>query len=684
MKSLKFKLKFAKKISILFFVFTIVSVAAVCQSFDKNIEVLSKLYLSQKYTELNAKLSGMKSSSELSDLKLFLEAEALKNIGRKAEALKLYSQIMEKFPGSEMAFQSSMPHFMLQLENADEASVSRLEVLAGSLFTPWQKGTAFEKLQGLSFLHVAQKSRFALLALQGYADNKSFYNTAPASAGLLKKILLEPAQYAFTDDEWVEILLFASSEGLIGEFFKKGSSQAVYLGKYGQSAVDLFRAEWLRHQKKLPAAMQLYDAVIASKKSLPSIIALARQLRGDANHFAEKYAMAVSDYKEALKYPGFPVNENAGLYRMMRSAYRLGNDAECLELLNRLVKKDTLGTLFPVHIYEMGLEHFDKDQKSRSVPYFMLLAKNFPGHYRADDALGYAAMAVGAKSKEGQVLLALLKKKYPNSFFIYWVAPEAKNTPLKPLNPPLKKLNKELQLRLAAMKKLWSSGFANFARAEAIKLTDKNPGDLALYKGIIDIAMANHDYNQVVAFGERLSRQILESGRALSDMPEWGWKALYPLTYESMVRSNARQFGIDPYWILSIMREESHFKEDTLSRSNAMSLMQILPTTGKWIATKLGEKKFHTNNLWEPSLNIRYGSWYLKYLADLFNGDLFLASASYNGGQGNIQRKVEAGPYSNMPVLERLDKVPLPETRDYYKKVMGSHWNYSRLYSPMH
>ncbi|MDD2999530.1 MAG: lytic transglycosylase domain-containing protein, partial [Candidatus Riflebacteria bacterium] len=118
--------------------------------------------------------------------------------------------------------------------------------------------------------------------------------------------------------------------------------------------------------------------------------------------------------------------------------------------------------------------------------------------------------------------------------------------------------------------------------------------------------------------------------------------------------------------------------------SNAMSLMQILPTTGKWIATKLGEKKFHTNNLWEPSLNIRYGSWYLKYLADLFNGDLFLASASYNGGQGNIQRKVEAGPYSNMPVLERLDKVPLPETRDYYKKVMGSHWNYSRLYSPMH
>jgi soluble lytic murein transglycosylase len=111
-----------------------------------------------------------------------------------------------------------------------------------------------------------------------------------------------------------------------------------------------------------------------------------------------------------------------------------------------------------------------------------------------------------------------------------------------------------------------------------------------------------------------------------------------------------------------------------------MGLMQILPSTGKWIAGKLGEKGFNKDRLWNPDVNIRYGSWYLRYLADLFNGDLYLASASYNGGQGNVQRKVEQGPYAQLPVLERLDRIPLPETRDYYKKVMGSHWNYLRLY----
>jgi soluble lytic murein transglycosylase len=128
------------------------------------------------------------------------------------------------------------------------------------------------------------------------------------------------------------------------------------------------------------------------------------------------------------------------------------------------------------------------------------------------------------------------------------------------------------------------------------------------------------------------------------------------------------------------MREESHFNPKTLSRSNAMGLMQILPSTGKWIGPKLGVKRFKNNMLWNPDTNIKFGSWYLKYLADMFKGDLHLASASYNGGQGNVSRKVEKGPYANLPVLERLDKIPLPETRDYFKKVMGSCWNYDRLY----
>lgn len=681
MKFLNLKLKFTKKLTLFFFLFAMVATIAASQTFDRNLDVLAKLHFGNKHAELLSRIAGLKASPELADLRLFLEAEALKNLNRKAEAFSLYSQIIQKYPETEMAFQSRMPHFMMQLETVDDAGVVRLEALAKKLSTPWQRGTALQKLQDLPSLKAGRKSRIALQALREYASETPFYNTAPASSDLLKKILFNSTQYEFIDDEWLEILLQANSENVLKEFFKNGNSLKPLPGKLGQSVTELFKAENLRQQKKLPQAMAIYNAVINASKASPKIFALACQLRGDANHFADQHAAAFSDYRVALKNHGFPVNTTAAEYRMMRSAFRLGKDAECLELLARLVKNPKLGSLFPVHIYEMGLECFDQEQKARSVPYFMLLARNFPGHHRADDALGYAAMSVGSKTSEGQAILKLLKKKYSNSFYISWVAPEARKTVLLLDNAPIKKLSPETQERVAAMKKLWKTEFAVSARAEAIKLTDKYPANLPLYKSIIDIARENNDYNQLVAYGERLARQILDTDKSLSDMPEWGWKALYPVVLESQVRANANEFGIDPFWILSIMREESHFKADTLSRSNAMSLMQILPSTGAWIAGKLGEKGFHKEKLWKTDLNIRYGAWYLRYLADLFNGDLYLASASYNGGQGNIQRKVEAGPYARLPVLDRLDRVPLPETRDYYKKVMGSYWNYTRLYS---
>ena len=261
-----------------------------------------------------------------------------------------------------------------------------------------------------------------------------------------------------------------------------------------------------------------------------------------------------------------------------------------------------------------------------------------------------------------------------------WVAPELAKKALKSRSYKETKVSANTRNRIKAWKKLWKTDFASFAREEARKMTDKYPANMALYQQIVEVCRQNDDYNQLTAFGERLARQLLEAGKSLADMPLWAWKAHYPEAYMKLVKAEAKKNGIDPYLVLSIMREESHFNPETLSRSNAHSLMQILPSTGKWIAEKVGHRNFKKNDLWKPEVNIKFGCWYLKYLSDLFNPALHLASAAYNGGQGNSQRKVENGPFAKLSVLERLDRVPLPETRDYYKKVMGSYWNYTRLY----
>ncbi|KAF1082055.1 MAG: hypothetical protein GQF41_1695 [Candidatus Rifleibacterium amylolyticum] len=681
MKNFKLMLKLIGKFKIMLVLACMLAATMLpAQTFDRQLDAIAKLYSAKKYAELLKKVESLKASPELEDLKLFVQAEALKNLGRKIEALNLYGMVISRYPETEAALQSRMPHYLLQLETADENTVARLEAAGREMPTPWLRGTALEKLSELPFLKPGRKSRIAIQALRGYHSNKVFYRSAAASQPLLKKILLKPDEWAFEDDEWLEILLLANSEGVIDDFFKKSHGQAKLLGKWGQPTVDLFKAEALRQSNKLTQAMPLYNSVINARKAAPAVMALAHQLRGDAYHFSNSHIQAIADYRVALQTPTFPVNETAALYRKMRSAYQTGNDTETLELLTRLSKVGDLGALFPVHIYEMGLEHFDNGRLAKSVPYFMFLARTFPGHYRADDALGYSILALGEKSDEAQTLLKLLKRKYPNSFFITWVAPASRNDKLLLNGKAAGKLAPTLKKRCDAMKKMWKTDFAGLARAEAIRLTDQNPANIALYKAIIDIASANNDYNQLTAFAERLFRQALEADRSLDTLPEWAWKAMYPFAYETQVRANAKKFGIDPFWILSIMREESHFNPQTLSRSNAHSLMQILPSTGKWIAGKLGEKGYTQKKLWEVDLNIRYGSWYLKFLADMFKGDLYLASSAYNGGQGNVTRKVEQGPHANLPVLDRLDRIPLPETRDYYKKVMGSHWNYTRLY----
>jgi soluble lytic murein transglycosylase len=651
-------------------------------SFDNSLEKISRLRQQKKYSDLVVLLDKTRASAELEDVRLFLLAESLKSANDKIRAKKVYENLLNRFPERETSFQARLPHFLLALESASPQNLARLEGLARALPTSWQRGTAFEKLSELEFLKPGKKSRFVYMAIQAFHSEKPFYKSIPASHKLIKVALEKSDEFYLEDDEWLRILVLAGQEGLLGSFFNQKKYNRNLLGKWGEATLEIFRAVYLASKGKAADADWLLRKIIEKKNINGLVRAFAYQEKAYLHYQAKKYEEACNDYRKALESSKFPVDSRACQYRLMRSAYFSGRDSECLELLGRMMKTGEPEPLLPAHIYEMGLERFDNGRVQSSVPLFMFLARNFPGHYRADDSIGYSILALGKNSNEAKTLLQLLEKKYPNSFFIYWVAPHLHKTRLKYGKDSSGNLSSSTKNRLKAWRKLWDSPFANFAREEARKMTDKYPLNMALFKEIVKISEEAKDFNQMTAYGERLARQLLEAGKSLADMPLWAWKAHYPLAFMSQVRTQANINKIDPHWVLSIMREESHFKPDTLSRSNAMGLMQILPSTGKWIAQKVGHRRFNKNHLWKPEVNVKFGCWYLKYLSDLFNADLFLASASYNGGQGNIQRKVEKGPYAHLGVLERLDKVPLPETRDYYKKVMGSYWNYGRIYQP--
>jgi len=139
--------------------------------------------------------------------------------------------------------------------------------------------------------------------------------------------------------------------------------------------------------------------------------------------------------------------------------------------------------------------------------------------------------------------------------------------------------------------------------------------------------------------------------------PPWFERIRYPLRYSEFVRVHARENGLDPALLAAVIYQESKFDAGAESSSGAIGLMQLTPATAHGIAVRTGGSRFHTTDLLDPEINIRYGAWYLGNLFRKY-GDERLVLAAYNAGQGNVDRwRAEGRP------------VAFPETRAYVDRV---------------
>jgi soluble lytic murein transglycosylase len=128
----------------------------------------------------------------------------------------------------------------------------------------------------------------------------------------------------------------------------------------------------------------------------------------------------------------------------------------------------------------------------------------------------------------------------------------------------------------------------------------------------------------------------------VSAQPAWYLRLRYPLRYELIVRNHSRNYDLDPALLAAVIYQESKFRPAAKSTSGAIGLMQLTPATAKGIAIRTGGRRFRTSDLYDPEINIRYGSWYLRHLLDKYR-DERLALAAYNAGQRNVDEWEAAG-----------------------------------------
>jgi soluble lytic murein transglycosylase len=152
--------------------------------------------------------------------------------------------------------------------------------------------------------------------------------------------------------------------------------------------------------------------------------------------------------------------------------------------------------------------------------------------------------------------------------------------------------------------------------------------------------------------------------------PSWYARLRYPLEYDHIVRGHARQYDLDAALLAAVIYRESKFDSDARSSSGAVGLMQLLPDTAKGIAQLTGGKRFEVDDLYDPEINIRYGSFYLRRLLRKYE-DERLALAAYNAGQANVDEWLAEG----------RREIPFPETREFVENVLETREIYERAYA---
>jgi soluble lytic murein transglycosylase len=148
-----------------------------------------------------------------------------------------------------------------------------------------------------------------------------------------------------------------------------------------------------------------------------------------------------------------------------------------------------------------------------------------------------------------------------------------------------------------------------------------------------------------------------------------------PLRHDDIIRQQAAEKDLDPALIAAVIYEESRFRDQT-SHAGARGLMQITPDTADFIARRSGGTRFVQEDLATPQINIAYGSWFLRYLIDHYEGSETLAVAAYNAGLTNVDRWVRraGGPEA----FDAARDIPYPETRAYVENVAESRESYRR------
>ena len=226
----------------------------------------------------------------------------------------------------------------------------------------------------------------------------------------------------------------------------------------------------------------------------------------------------------------------------------------------------------------------------------------------------------------------------------------------------------------------------------AVSGADSEPGAAEWITGLADFGLTGHLLPEIQLHrGELTEQSFTAAADAAAASGEWlesirimfqypgelsreGMERLYPAAYRTEIESAAAAGGHPPWLIYGIVWKESGFEKDIVSRSGAIGLSQLMPSTAEEVAWRMGRT---AGDLTDPVENLELGSWYLGWLMN-YVGNNAAAVISYNGGPGRVRGWMRD--FSGLPGDLFYETVPVAETHWYGKSVMTAALLYGWLY----
>jgi len=217
-------------------------------------------------------------------------------------------------------------------------------------------------------------------------------------------------------------------------------------------------------------------------------------------------------------------------------------------------------------------------------------------------------------------------------------------------------------------------GLESDATRELAGLTDRYGRDPDILIALATMLNEVGAYHHALRLARARFRDKLERTGGIVDPSLW--KVAYPTGLLPTIKSLGVS-GVDPYLVAAIIREESQYDRQAVSRVGAIGLMQVMPGTANNVAQRLGLPAVGRDDLFDQETNIQIGVHYVEQLLEQFSGNIALTIASYNAGPMVVGSWIALHPGRSQD--EFVELIPYQETRQYVKRVLRSYREYIRL-----